>query len=108
MLEAGSSQERGRVYSAEVLRSAGSSRGEAATGANFTKLLGGMREGARVPDSVNSSGVRVSERRELNLVKRVRSSDRILYHGEFDPGSERTLAARFKHASRAASILRGA
>jgi hypothetical protein len=24
-------------------------------------------------------------------------------HGEFDPGSERTLAARLKHASRAAS-----
>ena len=24
------------------------------------------------------------------------------YHGEFDPGSERTLAARLKHASRAA------
>ena len=24
------------------------------------------------------------------------------YHGEFDPGSERTLAARFKHASRTA------
>jgi len=23
-------------------------------------------------------------------------------HGEFDPGSERTLAARLKHASRAA------
>ena len=25
------------------------------------------------------------------------------YNGEFDPGSERTLAARFKHASRAGS-----
>ena len=25
-----------------------------------------------------------------------------IYHGEFDPGSERTLAARFKHASRTA------
>ena len=24
----------------------------------------------------------------------------VVYHGEFDPGSERTLAARFKHASR--------
>ena len=24
----------------------------------------------------------------------------IEYNGEFDPGSERTLAARFKHASR--------
>ena len=29
------------------------------------------------------------------------------YHGEFDPGSERTLAARFKHASRAASTAFG-
>ncbi len=28
-----------------------------------------------------------------------------IYHGEFDPGSERTLAARLKHASRA---VRGA
>ena len=27
---------------------------------------------------------------------------REIYHGEFDPGSERTLAARLKHASRAA------
>ncbi len=26
-----------------------------------------------------------------------------IYHGEFDPGSERTLAARLKHASRTAS-----
>ena len=25
------------------------------------------------------------------------------YHGEFDPGSERTLAARLKHASRTAT-----
>jgi len=33
----------------------------------------------------------------------IRSSDRALDDGEFDPGSERTLAARFKHASRAAS-----
>ena len=32
---------------------------------------------------------------------RNRSSDRKFYDGEFDPGSERTLAARFKHASRA-------
>ena len=24
-----------------------------------------------------------------------------IHHGEFDPGSERTLAARLKHASRA-------
>ena len=28
--------------------------------------------------------------------------------GEFDPGSERTLAARLKHASRANRFLRGA
>jgi hypothetical protein len=26
-----------------------------------------------------------------------------IYYGEFDPGSERTLAARLKHASRTAS-----
>ena len=30
----------------------------------------------------------------------------VLDHGEFDPGSERTLAARFKHASRGVGILR--
>ena len=29
-----------------------------------------------------------------------------LYHGEFDPGSERTLAARFKHASRTVEVFR--
>ena len=28
------------------------------------------------------------------------------HDGEFDPGSERTLAARFKHASRANGLLR--
>ena len=28
---------------------------------------------------------------------------REIYHGEFDPGSERTLAARLKHASRTAA-----
>ena len=27
-----------------------------------------------------------------------------IYHGEFDPGSERTLAARLKHASRTGSV----
>jgi len=29
-----------------------------------------------------------------------------IYNGEFDPGSERTLAARFKHASRGVGCLR--
>ena len=29
-----------------------------------------------------------------------------VYDGEFDPGSERTLAARFKHASRTVECLR--
>ena len=28
------------------------------------------------------------------------------YHGEFDPGSERTLAARFNHASRGVESFR--
>ena len=32
--------------------------------------------------------------------KKLRRSTPELYNGEFDPGSERTLAARFKHASR--------
>ena len=36
----------------------------------------------------------------------IRSSDRVSNDGEFDPGSERTLAARFKHASRAAAAMR--
>ena len=30
-----------------------------------------------------------------------------IYHGEFDPGSERTLAACLKHASRAARASNG-
>ena len=30
----------------------------------------------------------------------------VVYYGEFDPGSERTLAARFKHASRTVAGLR--
>ena len=29
----------------------------------------------------------------------------VVYHGEFDPGSEQTLAARFKHASRTARAV---
>ena len=29
-----------------------------------------------------------------------------MYNGEFDPGSERTLAVRFKHASRTVTHLR--
>ena len=37
----------------------------------------------------------------VNIDKLSLSSERLkLYDGEFDPGSERTLAARFKHASR--------
>ena len=38
--------------------------------------------------------------RHVNL----RPSGLRIYHGEFDPGSERTLAARLKHASRAWSV----
>ena len=30
----------------------------------------------------------------------------MIYYGEFDPGSEQTLAARLKHASRTAICLR--
>ena len=36
-----------------------------------------------------------------NKMKNPRPSGRGIDHGEFDPGSERTLAARLKHASRA-------
>ena len=46
----------------------------------------------------------------FNYIKGVRletisgpARDLRIYHGEFDPGSERTLAARLKHASRTAS-----
>jgi hypothetical protein len=35
-----------------------------------------------------------------NLQKAVSDGLEASNHGEFDPGSERTLAARFKHASR--------
>ena len=45
----------------------------------------------------------------FNYIKGVRletisgpARDLRIYHGEFDPGSERTLAACLKHASRAA------
>ena len=37
---------------------------------------------------------------ELNLKLDISHLVWLLYNGEFDPGSERTLAARFKHASR--------
>ena len=51
--------------------------------------------------------VRGHVRKDMELkdleIEVLRSSDRALDDGEFDPGSERTLAARFKHASRAAS-----
>ena len=49
----------------------------------------------------------LSERQERTKVRKARpvSAGRI-DDGEFDPGSERTLAARFKHASRANGHLR--
>ena len=41
---------------------------------------------------------------ELSILSRSASAEWCKYHGEFDPGSERTLAARFKHASRTGSM----
>ena len=41
---------------------------------------------------------------KLYSVRRLRTLN--IYNGEFDPGSERTLAARFKHASRGVGCLR--
>ena len=37
----------------------------------------------------------------LNKQDKKLAERRVIYNGEFDPGSERTLAARLKHASRA-------
>ena len=42
---------------------------------------------------------RVENQREISAA-RLRSSRYFFHNGEFDSGSERTLAARFKHASR--------
>ena len=54
---------------------------------------------------------RTSNTNSFNRIKGVRLemiSDAAMhlriYHGEFDPGSERTLAARLKHASRTARV----
>ena len=51
----------------------------------------------------------VGERQERTQWLTAPSSDGVrINDGEFDPGSERTLAARLKHASRANRFLRGA
>ena len=42
-----------------------------------------------------------------NEHNRVRSTELFELHGEFDPGSGRTLAARLTHASRTELLLRG-
>ena len=51
-------------------------------------------------------GRKVSEASEARVTKyKAWPQGQVLYHGEFDPGSERTLAARFKHASRTARLV---
>lgn len=48
---------------------------------------------------------RIEKEKEQNLYEFFQPSGcRNIYHGEFDPGSERTLAARLKHASRAVRV----
>ena len=41
---------------------------------------------------------------DRKLCENLRPSGLRINHGEFDPGSERTLAARLKHASRTGSV----
>ena len=51
-------------------------------------------------------GRKVSEAEGVRVTKyKTCPQGQALYHGEFDPGSERTLAARFKHASRTARVV---
>ncbi len=63
--------------------------------------LGGAAAGQSFP------GAREGSLGELTLLRGRKSwpQGQPIYHGEFDPGSERTLAARFTHASRTAAVV---
>ena len=50
--------------------------------------------------NLGNEGMRAARRTNFVIESVALRSDGNEYHGEFDPGSERTLAARFKHASR--------
>ena len=65
-----------------------------------------QRFGQKITYSCSESIREDAELTGENEIINVRSSDRVSNDGEFDPGSERTLAARFKHASRAAAAMR--
>ena len=60
------------------------------------------RNNVQLFESIREDAELTGENEKINI----RSSDRDSNDGEFDPGSERTLAARFKHASRAAAAMR--
>ena len=63
----------------------------------------GTGKGERGKDRENGSKVyaRAGSRRDKIIELSVlRNRELTRYDGEFDPGSERTLAARIKHASR--------
>ncbi len=70
--------------------------------------MGGQRtKGSWAPWSLTVKRLRERERKGEGswIILREYSSgaSQSIYDGEFDPGSERTLAARFKHASRMAA-----
>ena len=73
-----------------------------------SKGKGRMRRAGQFCHGVTHGGAKRAERRRtVSEASGARATKyktcpqgQVLYHGEFDPGSERTLAARFKHASR--------
>ena len=69
-------------------------------------LLSIRKDKKRTTKANYNSRCSLSEWQERTKVSSPVSAGRI-DDGEFDPGSERTLAARFKHASRANGPLRG-
>ena len=66
------------------------------SGATPDDVRESARFGYRMPVSPNGG----TKRSTLCEARGLRTFG--IYHGEFDPGSERTLAACLKHASRAA------
>ena len=67
------------------------------TGPGCLKEHPGSESSFRAAFKFHERKIMEREKLEMNLCpKGLR-----IHHGEFDPGSERTLAARLKHASRA-------
>ena len=77
-------------------------RKSADRGLKVPRIFVSIGKGREKPKPIAMTGGRESKRIEGQNGNQSAFGLNEKYHGEFDPGSERTLAARLKHASRAA------